>query len=109
NALRRHLFFPYLRLPYYQQLLADNGFPEAAEEIKAALADGGIDAAWKHVPDEALDQVALAGEPGECAARLEEFMGRGIDSPVLSPFPVEDDWAAAYRSTVEVFAVPAVA
>jgi alkanesulfonate monooxygenase SsuD/methylene tetrahydromethanopterin reductase-like flavin-dependent oxidoreductase (luciferase family) len=105
NALRRHLFFPYLALPYYQQLLADNGFPEAVEEIKAALADGGIDAAWPHVPDEALDQVALAGEPCECAARLEELMGRGIDAPVLYPFPVADDWAGTYRRVVELFAV----
>jgi alkanesulfonate monooxygenase SsuD/methylene tetrahydromethanopterin reductase-like flavin-dependent oxidoreductase (luciferase family) len=107
NALRRHLFFPYLALPYYQQLLADNGFPEAVEQIKAALADGGIDAAWQHVPDEALDGVALAGEPGECTARLEEFMGRGIDSPVLYPFPVDDDWVGTYRRVVELFAVPA--
>jgi len=109
KALRRHLFFPYLTLPYYQQLLADNGFPEAVEEIKSALASGGIDAAWKHVPDEALDQVALGGEPGECTARLDEFMARGIDSPVLYPFPVEDDWAGTYRSVVGLFAVTAAA
>lgn len=109
NALRRHLFFPYLTLPYYQQLLADNGFPEAVEEIKSALAAGGIDAAWEHVPDEVLDQVALAGEPGECATRLDEFMARGIDSPVLYPFPVGDDWAGTYRRVVDLFAVTAAA
>jgi 5,10-methylenetetrahydromethanopterin reductase len=109
NALRRHLFFPYLTLPYYQQLLADNGFSETVEQIKAVLASEGIDAAAKHVPDEALDQVALAGEPGACATRLDEFMTRGIDSPVLYPFPVEDDWAGTYRSVLELFAVAAPA
>ncbi len=42
---------------------------------------------WPHVPDEALDQVAIAGEPGECATRLDEFHGRGIRLAVLYPFP----------------------
>jgi alkanesulfonate monooxygenase SsuD/methylene tetrahydromethanopterin reductase-like flavin-dependent oxidoreductase (luciferase family) len=104
-ALKRHLFHPYLTLPYYQNLLAENGFPEAVEQIKATLAAEGIEAAAEHVPDEALDQVGLAGEPAECAARLDELLARGVDSPVLYPFPVgDDDWAGTYRRVVETFA-----
>jgi 5,10-methylenetetrahydromethanopterin reductase len=108
-ALRRHLFFPYLSTPYYQKLLAENGFAEAADAIRSTLASNGVDAAAKLVPDDALDAVAIAGAPEECAGRLDEFVRRGVDSPVLYPFPVEDDWAATYRRVVDVFAVAAAA
>ena len=103
-ALKRHLFFPYLTLPYYQTLLAENGFPEAVEQIKSTLAAEGIDGAAEHVPDEALDQVGIAGEARDARARLDGLLARGVDSPVLYPFPVDDDWAGAYRRVVETFA-----
>jgi alkanesulfonate monooxygenase SsuD/methylene tetrahydromethanopterin reductase-like flavin-dependent oxidoreductase (luciferase family) len=109
SALRRHLFFPYLSLPYYQKLIASNGFPEAAEKIRSALACGGVDAAAKLVPEDALDAIAIGGEPGECAERLDQFVRRGIDVPILYALPTDDGWGATYRRVIEVFAVPRAA
>jgi alkanesulfonate monooxygenase SsuD/methylene tetrahydromethanopterin reductase-like flavin-dependent oxidoreductase (luciferase family) len=104
-ALRRHLFFPYLSLPYYQKLLAGEGYEDVAERIRERLADDDLDGAADCIPDSALDAVAIAGTPSECASRVAEFLERGYDVPVLYPFPVDDDWTGAYRDAIDVYAI----
>jgi alkanesulfonate monooxygenase SsuD/methylene tetrahydromethanopterin reductase-like flavin-dependent oxidoreductase (luciferase family) len=52
------------------------------------------------VPDEALDELALAGAPGECRARLEDWHARGLDLVVLYVFPADGDWPGAYRRII---------
>jgi alkanesulfonate monooxygenase SsuD/methylene tetrahydromethanopterin reductase-like flavin-dependent oxidoreductase (luciferase family) len=104
-ALRRHLFFPYLSLPYYQKLLADEGYEDVAERIRNRLADEDLDGAAAAIPDSALDAIAIGGTPSECAARVADFIDRGYDVPVLYPFPVDDDWTGAYRDAVKVYGV----
>ncbi len=98
---RRYLASFYLPLPHYRQLFAANGFPEAAEEVGRRLAAGDVDGAAAAIPNEAVDEIALAGTPAECVERLPAFFERGLDAAKLYPVPIEDDWAAAYadRST----------
>lgn len=50
-----------------------------------AAAHGDWDAAAALVPDEALDDYAIAGTPEECAAQLKRFLVDGLDVPVLLP------------------------
>jgi alkanesulfonate monooxygenase SsuD/methylene tetrahydromethanopterin reductase-like flavin-dependent oxidoreductase (luciferase family) len=104
RALRRHLFFPYLSLPYYQNLLADEGYPDVAERIRERLADDDLDGAADSIPDDALDAIAIGGTPSDCESRLDDFLVRGYDVPVLYPFPVDGDWTGAYRDAIAVFA-----
>jgi alkanesulfonate monooxygenase SsuD/methylene tetrahydromethanopterin reductase-like flavin-dependent oxidoreductase (luciferase family) len=101
---RRYLASFYLSLPHYQQLFAANGFPEAADDVAARLAAGDVDGAADAVPDEAVDQVALAGTPEECLERLPAFFERGLTAAKLYPVPIGNDWAGAYLATVELFA-----
>jgi alkanesulfonate monooxygenase SsuD/methylene tetrahydromethanopterin reductase-like flavin-dependent oxidoreductase (luciferase family) len=103
SVLRHHLFFPYLSRPYYQKLLAENGFAEAADAIRTALSTGGVEAAAPLVPDEVLDTLTVGGTPDECVERVREFVARGNDAPVLYPFPVDDDWAGCYSGVVDLF------
>jgi alkanesulfonate monooxygenase SsuD/methylene tetrahydromethanopterin reductase-like flavin-dependent oxidoreductase (luciferase family) len=105
RALRRHLFFPYLMLPYYQDLLAGEGFPDVTETIRERLADDDVDGAADSIPDAALDAIAIGGTPSDCQSRLAEFLERGYDVPVLYPFPVDADWTAGYRDAIDVFGV----
>lgn len=102
---RHYLASFYLQLPHYQQLFAANGFPEAAEEIGRRLAVGDVDGAAATIPDEAVDEIALAGTPGECVERLPTFFERGLDAAKLYPVPIDGDWAAAYAGTVDLFRV----
>jgi alkanesulfonate monooxygenase SsuD/methylene tetrahydromethanopterin reductase-like flavin-dependent oxidoreductase (luciferase family) len=100
---RRYLASFYLALPHYQQLFAANGFPEAAEEVVQRLAAGDVDGASAAIPDQAVDELALAGTPAECVERLPGFFARGLDAAKLYPVPIDDDWAAAYLATVDLF------
>jgi alkanesulfonate monooxygenase SsuD/methylene tetrahydromethanopterin reductase-like flavin-dependent oxidoreductase (luciferase family) len=100
---RRYLASFYLPLPHYRQLFAANGFPEAAEEVGRRLAAGDVDGAAAAIPDDAVDELALAGTPAECVERLPTFFERGLDAAKLYPVPIAGDWAAAYLATVELF------
>jgi alkanesulfonate monooxygenase SsuD/methylene tetrahydromethanopterin reductase-like flavin-dependent oxidoreductase (luciferase family) len=105
RALRRHLFFPYLSLPYYQNLLAAEGYGDVAERIRERLADDDLDGAADSIPDGALDGIAIGGTPSDCEPRLAEFVKRGYDVPVLYPFPVDGDWTAGYQEAIDLFAI----
>jgi alkanesulfonate monooxygenase SsuD/methylene tetrahydromethanopterin reductase-like flavin-dependent oxidoreductase (luciferase family) len=101
---RRYLASFYLPLPHYERLLAANGFPGVAEEVAARLGAGDVDGAANAVPDEAVDELALAGTPEECVERLPGFFERGLTAAKLYPVPIEEDWRSAYLGTVERFA-----
>ena len=100
-AMRRYLVDYYLGRGVYSDVLARSGFLEAGEEVKALVARGEIDAAAARVPDDALDELAIAGTPGECRARLPGWHARGLDLLVLYVFPADGDWPRAYRRIID--------
>jgi alkanesulfonate monooxygenase SsuD/methylene tetrahydromethanopterin reductase-like flavin-dependent oxidoreductase (luciferase family) len=104
EAFRRYLASMYLPLPHYQELFAANGFAEAAGEIKERLGEGDADGAASAVPDAAIDELGLAGEPSECKDGLARFFERGLTAAKLYPVPIGDDWPSAYAQTVDLFA-----
>jgi len=71
--------------PRYNRLMAESGFPEAAQVIKAAWARGDRDAAQRAVPEALIDAVAVAGTAAECRARVEEYRRAGLALPIVSP------------------------
>ncbi len=72
--------------PRYNRLMAESGFPEAAQAIRAAWERGDHEAATRAVPDALIDATSVVGTPAECQARLEAYRRSGIALPIISPF-----------------------
>ena len=53
------------------------------------------------IPDEVIDEFALAGTPAECLAKARAFFAAGVDEIIVNPYGVA---GAARGATVEAFA-----
>jgi alkanesulfonate monooxygenase SsuD/methylene tetrahydromethanopterin reductase-like flavin-dependent oxidoreductase (luciferase family) len=69
--------------PHYRGFVARCGFEAEVEAIHAAWAARRHDDARRAVTDTMLDQLALAGTPEECRARLPLLRAAGADLPIL--------------------------
>ena len=87
----------YLRFPFYQRLMTNNGFGDAIEKIK-----GGADPA-EVFSDEMLDAVALVGPAERCRERLEAYRKAGVSLPIIVPN------AAGKQSNVDVMKITVAA
>jgi alkanesulfonate monooxygenase SsuD/methylene tetrahydromethanopterin reductase-like flavin-dependent oxidoreductase (luciferase family) len=116
EALRAYLVDYYFHLPHYHRWIAELGFEETANALRAIghkgdtkrdpagiLADPAARAAAEAVPRELLDRLLIAGTPEECRARYEAIAGWGTDVPILYVFPADGDWAAGYRAAIAAF------
>jgi probable F420-dependent oxidoreductase len=91
DAMRPAVAFYGGFFPRYNRLMAESGFPEAAQTIKVAWDRGGQEAAAKVVPDELIEAIAVAGTPAECRERIETYRRSGISLPIISPRPTGRD------------------
>jgi alkanesulfonate monooxygenase SsuD/methylene tetrahydromethanopterin reductase-like flavin-dependent oxidoreductase (luciferase family) len=71
--------------PRYHRLIAAQGFPEAAQAIRAAWGKGDQAGAAGAVPDALIATVAVAGTPTECRERIEAYRRSGIALPIIFP------------------------
>jgi alkanesulfonate monooxygenase SsuD/methylene tetrahydromethanopterin reductase-like flavin-dependent oxidoreductase (luciferase family) len=53
------------------------------------LAQGGAERIASEMPGEWLEDLVIAGEPDECAVKIQRMLDAGADSVVLFPMPVE--------------------
>jgi 5,10-methylenetetrahydromethanopterin reductase len=60
-----------------------------SDELEAMLAAGGAGAVEREMPDRWLDDLAVAGDPDECAEKVRRLLDAGADSVVLFPMPSE--------------------
>ena len=60
-----------------------------SDELEAMLESGGSDAVAREMPAEWLDDLAVAGEPDECAEKIRRLLDAGADSVALFPMPSE--------------------
>jgi alkanesulfonate monooxygenase SsuD/methylene tetrahydromethanopterin reductase-like flavin-dependent oxidoreductase (luciferase family) len=58
-----------------------------SDELEAMLAAGGSDAVAREMPARWLDDLAVAGEPDECAEKIRRLLDAGADSVALFPMP----------------------
>jgi alkanesulfonate monooxygenase SsuD/methylene tetrahydromethanopterin reductase-like flavin-dependent oxidoreductase (luciferase family) len=79
----------YVRLPFYVQMLAAAGFPEAAQ------------GAWS---DRMIDTVVLSGDESRVAERLQELFGFGATEILVSPVPAGSDRVASLERTLRLLA-----
>lgn len=71
--------------PRYNRLMAESGFPEAAQAIRTTWQQGDREGAAKLVPDELIQALGVAGTPAECRARIEAYRSAGIALPIIFP------------------------
>jgi probable F420-dependent oxidoreductase len=91
DAMRPAVAFYGGFFPRYNRLMAESGFPEVAQAIKAAWDRGGQEAAVQVVPDELIDAISVTGRPVECRERVEAYRRSGIALPIISPRPTGTD------------------
>jgi alkanesulfonate monooxygenase SsuD/methylene tetrahydromethanopterin reductase-like flavin-dependent oxidoreductase (luciferase family) len=87
----------YLRFPFYQRLMTNNGFGDVIAKIK-----GGADPA-EVFSDEMLDAVALVGPAERCRERLDAYRKAGVSLPIIVPN------AAGKQSNVDVMKITVAA
>jgi alkanesulfonate monooxygenase SsuD/methylene tetrahydromethanopterin reductase-like flavin-dependent oxidoreductase (luciferase family) len=87
----------YLRFPFYQRLMTNNGFGGEIDKIK-----GGADPV-EVFSDEMLDSVALVGPAERCRERLEAYRKAGVSLPIIVPN------AAGKQSNVDVMKITVAA
>jgi len=71
--------------PRYNRLMAESGFPDAAQAIRAAWQKGDREGAAKLVPDELIQALGVAGTPAQCRERIEAYRQSGIALPIIFP------------------------
>jgi len=71
--------------PRYNRLMAESGFSEAAQALRAAWLKGDREGAARVVPDELIEAMGVAGTPEECRERVEAYRRSGIALPIISP------------------------
>jgi alkanesulfonate monooxygenase SsuD/methylene tetrahydromethanopterin reductase-like flavin-dependent oxidoreductase (luciferase family) len=71
--------------PRYNRLMAESGFPEAAQAIRAAWQKGEQEKAAKLVPDSLIQALGIVGTAAECRERIEMYRQSGIKLPVIFP------------------------
>jgi 5,10-methylenetetrahydromethanopterin reductase len=60
-----------------------------SDDLEAMLNAGGVEAVERELPERWLDDLAVAGDPDECAEKIRRLLGAGADSVVLFPMPSE--------------------
>lgn len=67
--------------PFYGQSVADQGYGDVVDEIRAAWADRDTAAMAAALPDDLLDELAAAGAPDEVRERVERHRAvEGVDA-----------------------------
>ena len=89
KAVKRRIVYAVGYFPRYNNLLVESGFPIEAARIRGAFLDGDMSGAADAVTDAIIDTVAVAGNPEECKARIEDYRAAGVESPILLLNPLE--------------------
>jgi 5,10-methylenetetrahydromethanopterin reductase len=97
-----------LRTPMAFYLAADGGnaLTDAygiSEELDAILAGGGgAEAVAREMPERWIDDLAVSGEPDECAEKIGRLLASGSDSVVLFPVAGDDPEATLRAAASDV-------
>jgi len=103
DAARRGLAF-YLALPFYNRILARNGFEAEARGVADGFAQRSMERAASAVSDRLIDAIAIAGPLSLFLERIEEYRRAGADLPIVVPNVVNDDYVTTVRNTIAALA-----
>lgn len=93
RAAARPQLANYARLPFYQGMFADAGFPIPSDNV---------------MPDALIDELVVSGTPDEIAARLQQIQAAGVDELLIMRITVEDG-AAEEQTLIQLLAREAAA
>jgi alkanesulfonate monooxygenase SsuD/methylene tetrahydromethanopterin reductase-like flavin-dependent oxidoreductase (luciferase family) len=93
----------YGSLPYYNRLLARQGFVKEAEAIIAAAAKGDMAGAAAAVTDQMAEEVAAMGTAQDCKNKIDEFEKAGASYVLLYPVPIEGSYDRGVRAVFQAF------
>lgn len=77
---------------FYLEAMPDNALSEVygiQPRLQELLAAGGGAAFARELPEQWIDDLAIAGDPEECAAKIRAYLDAGADSVGLWLFPLE--------------------
>ena len=103
EAARRGLAF-YGALPFYNRIMANSGFADAAGRIMEASKRRDSTAMAAAVTNELADAVALIGPASRCIERLAAYREAGADVLILAANAVDEDYTSALRRVHKTFA-----
>lgn len=88
----------YARFPFYQRMIANNGFPEIPAKIKEGVKPA------EALTNEFLDTVSLIGPAARCREKLEEYREAGLRMPIIIPSAVgKQPYPEVIKTVVETF------
>jgi 5,10-methylenetetrahydromethanopterin reductase len=114
-AVRRaicRMFWP-LPHPYYEFLLNEQGFGDAAAAALKHVPEGRIEQAMEAMSDELIDTVAVAGTPEECRRKLRRYEGLADEIILVNPgLPTTESsdraaFLATYDTVMQCASAPA--
>jgi 5,10-methylenetetrahydromethanopterin reductase len=82
QAAKEDILF-YLGYPEIDPLLEQSGFMQEAETIRRVNRERGKGNVLALVNERMLENLAIFGEARHCRAKLEEFIGAGLDVPII--------------------------
>jgi 5,10-methylenetetrahydromethanopterin reductase len=65
------------------------GAYDGSERLAELIALGGAEAVAREMPSEWMEQLAIAGDPDECVAKIQQLHEAGASSVALFPLPAE--------------------
>lgn len=81
--------------PLYRDVVARQGYREAADRVQSEWLAGRRDAAVEAIPTELVEAIALFGSAARCRAKLEEYEAAGVDIVIVAPPAAAGPEAAA--------------
>jgi probable F420-dependent oxidoreductase len=90
RTLGRRMISAYLTVPAYAMFHRWLGRGPALEQMWQRWQAGDRAGAGRSIPDEVVDALVLHGTPAACHAQVAEYVGAGVDLPVLAVMPTPE-------------------
>jgi len=74
----------------YREFLASNGFENETKNIFEEYEKNGLQSNYELVPESMVNELCIAGTPGESKTQLRQFRETGIDLPIIQFNPTDN-------------------
>jgi probable F420-dependent oxidoreductase len=91
RALGRRMITSYLTVPVYARFQEWLGRGETLGPMHEAWARGERKRANEAIPDATVDELIIHGGIDECREKVANYQDHGVDTPVITLLPTEDD------------------
>lgn len=99
NVLSRHIAYYAGATDFYNDIIADHGFPDQAAKIRSAWQEGDKTGAAEAVTPELQDALGIAGTPEHGRERMRDLLNAVVDTALIS-FP-QDATDEMFELTIE--------